>query len=719
MARRKYVRTDETTQDEDRETPEKPRNFARGRGSAGPVQEAKDLYPVIRRAFENKEAHNANVEANWNIYDCVIDANQQYTGFTEVFNPIVRDAINSRVRRRLKQLFPANNVHLECLTTDKTPFAHMGLLEHYIRQTQLKEVVRQDLVSADLTGNWCLLCGWETEDFSVIRMVRRQNRLKDAAGEETIEDAGDDYSDVEEEEFTQEGPVVEPFPVTDVAVVPPTVNRLKNAHAVAIKLRLSKRAVEQFLKKGWLTGVDADKLVKKWDGDKDIRKKLTEDAGIKVDGTDKYALIYMCWTQLELPDEDGKKTRRRPAVIFYTGPAEVAGLIRNPNWSGRPDLFFEAVDKKAGTIWGRPKVEAVKGLQYLANDTLAMSSDSTKYSLSPIAMTDPLKNPNYASMTLGLGAVWAVDPNSTRFSEFPSLWSDGVAFVSWLESRVWRAMDVDENQMGVMSSGRKNNQQIARAAQEAAIPISDDAKRYEDVMLAPLMEHWLELDLQHRRQDLTIVQKGEIGVRAMLETIKPQQISQRVFISWLGTEYQQSLQRIQQQIAWMNVARGVPPGQLNGRRLDITPILESSAQLLFGAEVAPRILIDERDLFTIPPEYENEMMANGLHVEVHPIDDDVEHLKSHLPAASQLGRHVASINFKAHIAGHLLQLQKKAQMAGPATAKGQPGVPGGASPGVAGTPRPGATPSAPRGGQNPAGTVHQDHMADPNVPGRE
>lgn len=721
MAKRKYVRAEEPPEEDDGPE-EKTRNFARGKGSSDPMKAARDLYPTIRVAFENKAEHNENIEANWNIYDCVVDDNQQYTGFTEVFNPIVRDAINSRVRRRAMQLFPANNVHLDCLTTDRVPFAHMALLEHYIRRAQLKEVVKQDLVAADITGNWCLLAGWETEEFSVIKMVRKQNKLKDDDGEETIDDS-EDYGDVEEEEFTQEGASVEPFPVNDVAVIPPTINRLEKAQAVIIKLRLSKESVEAFSKKGWLIESDCEKLLKKWDSDKDIRKKVTEDAGIKVQGTDKYALIYMCWTKLKLPNEDGKDVKMRPAVIFYTGPSEVGGIIRNPNWSGRPDLFFAPVDKKGGTIWGRPKVEAVKSLQYLANDTLAMSSDSTKYSLSPITMTDPLKNPNYASMTLGLGAVWAVDPNSTKFSDFPSLWQDGISFVSWLESKIWRAMDVDEAQMGQMSSGRKNNQQMARAAQEAAIPIIDDAKRYEDVMLEPLMEHWLELDLQHRKEELTIVQKGELGVKAMLEVIKPQQITQRVFITWLGTEYQQSLQRVQQQIAWMNVARGIPPQQLNGRRLDITPIIEASALLLFGAEVAPKILIDERELFTVPPDIENEMMANGLHVEVHPIDDDPKHLQSHMEAAARLGaanaEHAAHVNFKAHIAGHLLQLQKKAQAAGPASAKGQPGVPGGAGPGVAGTPRQGALTAGPRGGQNPPGAVHTDQMADATTVGRE
>jgi hypothetical protein len=47
--------------------------------------------------------------------------------------------------------------------------------------------------------------------------------------------------------------------------------------------------------------------------------------------------------------------------------------------------------------------------------------------------------------------------------------------------------------------------------------------------------------------------------------------------------------------------------------------------------------------------------------------------------------------------------------------QGAPGVPGGAGPGVAGTPRQGAQPGQPRGGQAPPGAIHRDQMQDPRV----
>jgi hypothetical protein len=100
-------------------------------------------------------------------------------------------------------------------------------------------------------------------------------------------------------------------------------------------------------------------------------------------------------------------------------------------------------------------------------------------------------------------------------------------------------------------------------------------------------------------------------------------------------------------------------------------------------------------------------------VDVHEADDDPQHLQAHMRGASLTGDPQGL--FKAHMALHMQQLQKKRQMLmAQQQAKGLPGAPGGAGPGVAGAPRPGAMPAlgGPRPGQNPAGAVSSDQMAD-------
>jgi hypothetical protein len=220
-----------------------------------------------------------------------------------------------------------------------------------------------------------------------------------------------------------------------------------------------------------------------------------------------------------------------------------------------------------------------------------------------------------------------------------------------------------------------------------------------------------ELDRQFRTKELTVVTMGEVGARAKQEEIPVQAFNERYFFRWCGTAYQTGMQRMQQMIAWMNVLRGIPPQQLDGRRLNVGPILEMGTEQIFGPEVGPRILIDERNLFHVEPSDENLMMHNGLPAEVHPADDDQRHIAEHMQGATLTGDPHGL--FRAHIQAHQQAMNQKMQKQLGAP-QGQPGVPGGAGPGVAGTPRPGAQPGQPRP-QSPPGAVHPDQVQDPQM----
>jgi hypothetical protein len=224
-----------------------------------------------------------------------------------------------------------------------------------------------------------------------------------------------------------------------------------------------------------------------------------------------------------------------------------------------------------------------------------------------------------------------------------------------------------------------------------------------------LIERIFELDRQFRTKELTVVTMGEVGARAKQQEIPVQAFNERYFFRWCGTQYQAGLQRMQQMIAWMNVLRGIPPQQLDGRRLNVGPILEYGTEQIFGPELGPRILIDERNLYHVDPEDENLMMHNGMPANVHPADDDQKHIATHMRGATLTGDPHGL--YRAHIEAHQKAMQQKMMQNQPPP-QGQPGVPGGAGPGVPGSPRPGAVPGQPRP-QGPAGMIHPDTVADP------
>ncbi|WP_017776683.1 hypothetical protein [Paraburkholderia kururiensis] len=680
--------------------------------------EAAKLYPKIAKCYENKQEQTDHIAEYWSIYNAQPDENQQYSGNSQCYIPAVRNAINARMKRTLAQLFPVNHKHVGATGPDGSiPFAQISLLEHYVRSAKIKDAVRADLIAGDVTGQWNLYIDWTKTYRRVTELVKKPPILENAElGVEVQDVTADDDAwewEKEQKEVVTEGPDVVPFATEDLAVYPPTCNDTEKATATSIKLRLDQDAIQRFIDEGVFVGHGAKEIIDRMAQPSGGReksvptKKRTGDAGIRTEGTYKYALIYEVHTNLDLGD--GKE----PCFVYFAGQEEILGIIRNPFWSGKRPILSAPIERIQGSFFGISKIEPVKFLQWNLNDYWNMGQDSAQYSLLPITMVDPLSNPNYQSMVVGLAAVWLTDPNKTKFANFPAIYKDAIPLCENLKQQINESMDVNDAMLGKAPTGRKNQAQMAAltAAQESNI--IDNAKRYEEVILNPLLEWMFELDRQFRTEELTVEILGEVGARANLQIIPPQAFGERYSFRWCGTAYQQNLQRMQQQIAAMNVLRGIPPQQLDGRRLNLGPILESLVEQVFGPEVAPSILIDERNLFHIDPEQENLMMHNGLPAEVHQADDDRQHIMAHLHAAQLTGDPAGLI--RAHVQQHQKAMQAKVQMQmGQQMPPGQPGVPGGAGPGVAGTPRPGAQPGLPRP-QGPAGAIHQDQLASPTV----
>jgi hypothetical protein len=645
----------------------------------------------------------------------VPDENQQYSGNSSGYIPAVRDAINARAKRALRQLFPENQKHVEGLASDgNAPYTQLSLLEHYIRKLKLKSVVRSDLIAADVTGQFNLYVDWTKDERHVTRLIKRNPIVETIDGENVedleLEDPLTEQEDTEEEDVIEEGPEIVDFATEDLAVVPPTCNNLQKAKAVSLRLRMSAEAVLQMVDEGVFIlpeNTDIEEFCKP-DKSRDRRpppKKQANDAGVKTQGTDEHAVIYWVMTKLDFGGE-----HKEEAYIYFAGPSVIVGIIKNPLWSGKRPLISEPVDRIKGSFFGKSKIEPVKYIQWNLTDFWNMSQDSAMYGMLPVFSIDPLNNPMWQSMVIGLGAIWPIAPSGVKPIEFPQIWKESAQLCDLMKRQIWESMDVNEMMMGKMPQGRKNNQLMGAMQQEQSTNITDHATRYEDVVLNPLCEMLFEFDQQFRTAEVMIESRGEIGVKAKLETIPVQQWGERYFFRWTGTEFMMGMQRMQQQIATMNVLKGVPPQMLNGRTFDATPILEALVENVFGPEMGPRILIDKRNQYKIDPEVENEMLHNGFHVQVHEADDDPGHLQSHMRAAALNGDPIAV--YKEHMMLHMQQMQKKREMAMPQGAPGSPGGGQGAAPpqGAAGAPRPGAQPAPGRPAQQPPGAVGADQM---------
>jgi hypothetical protein len=426
------------------------------------------------------------------------------------------------------------------------------------------------------------------------------------------------------------------------------------------------------------------------------------------------------YTKLDLGEEVEGEAVKSEAIVYYAGENDIVGIIKNPLWSGKRPLMSAPIERVQGSFFGNSKIEPVKFIQWNLNDFWNLGQDSAYYSLLPMYAIDPLLTPQWMNLTAGLSALWPVAPANIKQIDMKPLWKDSMQIVDAMKRQIWESMDVNEAMMGRMPQGRKNNQLMGAMQQEQQINITDHASRYEEEMLNPLMEMMFEFDQQFRTAEVMIEQRGQIGVKASIEVIPPMEWGARYFFRWTGTEFMVGMQRIQQAIAWMNVLKGIPPQQMNGITLDVTPILTKITDDLFGPELSPSILVDKRNQYSVEPDVEDEILHNGMPVDIHEADDDIKHLQAHMRSASINGDPQAL--YKNHMMMHMAALQKKREMQmqqqqGPKP-QGVPGGPGGAGPGVGGAPRPGALPAPQRPGQNPPGAVHADQMMDGAMPGR-
>jgi hypothetical protein len=329
----------------------------------------------------------------------------------------------------------------------------------------------------------------------------------------------------------------------------------------------------------------------------------------------------------------------------------------------------------------------------------------------PIVMTDPLKNPQYSSMVMAMAAVWSTNPNDTKVVEFPPLYQHALTIKGAIKAQIMESMEVNETMLGKAPAGRKNAQAVAAQSSEALATIGDVVKRFEFGIMNKIMEWFYDLDLQFRDEELAVLIDGEHGVQSIIEKIPPQQVGHRYWFKWLGADKAMGAQNNQQLISWMNVLRGLPPNVLNGRKLDLGPMIDFLNEAICGPTMAQNVLIDERHKISVPAEMENEFMVNNIPAFVCTLDNDIEHIQEHQRGAQITGDPTGK--FRQHIMEHMAAIQAKQQQQQP---KGMPGIPGGGGqPGVAGTPKPGAVPAGPRAGQNPAGSIHADSMQDPQA----
>lgn len=677
-----------------------------------------ELYSDIQTGFEDQSDRSDDIMDWWDLFNCKLSIKQTYAGNSKVFVPIVANAVNARKVRFTNQIFPQTGRNVECISSEPQPNDLIALVEHYIRRTKLRTQVTPALMkNGDIEGQYSVYVSWQKTTRDVVFRAERPLKVD---GEEV---PGTEDDEIVEETIERSAPHVEVLADADVLILPATADSIEDALAaggsVTVIRRWSKSQIKKKIKDGEIDAAAGKTLVDNYDafrtgGDKDGEQKnknMLDAAGIRQQDGRTFAQVYETWTLLT---NDGDRRIHR---AYFGGEELILGCKRNPYWCDRVPVLSVPIDKVQGSAKGISKVKPCADMQYAANDAVNEGMDSAAYAMLPIIMTDPQKNPRVGSMVLNLAAIWETSPKDTQFAQFPQLWEASFVVINACRTEIFQTLSVTPAMMPQSSSGgqKRNQAELATEAQVDILSVADAVTNLEEGIYTPLLQWFVDLDHQFRDKPMTVRQYGEMGVRANMETIKPVQMDKRYEFRWFGVEAARNAQQTQQQIATMNVLRGIPPQEYAPYKLNWRPFVSSLISDQFGARLGAAIFEDARSQLSQDPMLENKMLMEGFDIPAHPLDDDAQHLQMH-QQLMQDGDPSGMIRL--HMMKHVAQMAMKTQQQVAQTGQGMPGIPGGEgpggpqpAPGVAGTPRIGAQPAGPRpNGQGPAGMVHHDRL---------
>ena len=688
-----------------------------------------DIFKKVEEGYRDQWNRSNDAQDYWDVYNCTLTSKQFYVGNSKIFVPIVHNAVNARKTRFTNQIFPQAGRYVEVTSTDGTrPDALASLLEHYVRKAKLRTKVMPALCKAgDIEGQYNVYVSWCKRKRHVTWRAAVPPELLEGLPNPALQP----IMDIRHEEVEAAHPEVEVLADSDVLVLPVTADDIDEAieegGSVTIIRRWTKAKIDQMIDEGAIRKDEGEQLkerLTKKVAPEDINqaKTLADAAGIKGVQGARHALVYETFAKLKIKGE------RLLCQAFYGGEQRILGARRNPLWSDRVPLLSVPVEKVGGLFKGRSKIADCADLQYAANDAVNEAWDSAGYSLLPIVMTDPERNPRTGTMVMSMAAVWETSPKDTQVVNFPQLWQHGFEMVSQCKAEVSQTLSVSP--AGITQGtptaqrGKTNQAQVAQEQQVDILNTADSVTVLEEGILTPMLTLFVEMDHQYRDEEITIRSFGEMGLRAAMEKIPPVQMDRRYQFRWFGVEAARSAQQVQQGIAAMNVIRGIPPQQLGGYQVNLVPVVTQLVENTFGPRLAPLVFVGPEQQLPVPVDQENALLAEGFEVPTHPMDDDQQHIQAHARLMQQIqmsgeGRNLKKI--QTHIWRHMQQGQAKqqAQLQAQQAQQGQPGIPGGQmggqqQPGVAGTPRIGAQPGAPRP-QGPPGMIPPDQLRDPNA----
>ena len=133
-----------------------------------------DVYEHVRKGYEDQQPRANDIIDYWDMWNCVLSGEQKYSGRNRLYAPYVYEGIQARATRFVNQLFPMSDRHVEAASEDGTiPRAQISLCEHYVSDTDLREVLASLSVSGDVEGQYNIYTSWEVNNRRTVSRVEK------------------------------------------------------------------------------------------------------------------------------------------------------------------------------------------------------------------------------------------------------------------------------------------------------------------------------------------------------------------------------------------------------------------------------------------------------------------------------------------------------------------------------------------------------------------
>lgn len=352
-----------------------------------------------------------------------------------------------------------------------------------------------------------------------------------------------------------------------------------------------------------------------------------------------------------------------PVMATIANNQKVIRLVRNPFWfQHHPYLTSKYTNRPASGFYGLSLADKINTQQDMINDLANQTMDSLNFIVNPIAIIDPALAGDINSMKVMPGARWLGSPEGIQFSQFPDVSGSGLRGIQEIRGQIAQFSDNSPGIAPQLQGKARSATQANIVSQNVSASQRARGKVEETDVLTPLAKMTHILLQQFQTDAWQIRVQGPDKGEWITMNVDPADIVGDVDFVWRGvSEQEQNAVRSQQLLAAYNLAMQtatVMPGEV-----DLPEFMKLVMKEAFDIKDIDFLFNSLKQKKTVDQEIENIALQEGKEVEIHPGDDDEEHIRLLKPLLDEKLTDEAEYVILRHLEKHKVQGDAKRALA--------------------------------------------------------